>query len=62
MLRFVVAFIAACLSGAAPALAQSAPAPVRPVATSEVGPWEVVVWRGDARHTVHARACRTGRE
>jgi hypothetical protein len=31
------------------ALAQGAPPPVRPVATSEVGPWEIVVWGAATR-------------
>ena len=48
MLRLIVAFSVA-LASAAPALAQSAQPPVRPVATSEVGPWEIVVWSAATR-------------
>lgn len=48
MLRFIVTLVAA-LSSAAPATAQSSPPPVRPVATSAVGPWEIVVWSAGTR-------------
>jgi hypothetical protein len=48
MLRLIVALIAA-LASVAPAHAQSTQAPVRPVATSEVGPWEIVVWSAATR-------------
>jgi len=48
MLRLIVTLIAVFVSFA-PAMAQSGATPLRPVATSEVGPWEVVVWSAATR-------------
>jgi len=42
-----IVLLAASLATAA--LAEGAPPPVRPVATSEVGPWEIVVWGAATR-------------
>ena len=48
MLRFLLTLLA-CAAFAAPAVAQSEP--VKPASTSDVGPWEAVIWtRGKLVH------------